>query len=253
MPEFEVIGVLSLPDRVGTGGFEGYRRAAERDLLGLQDGGVDTILIENSGETATSRLLPENVSRLMKSAMRALKPSIRVPFLVGALPVDFSSALDLAKDFGGKGIWMDTLVDRVSPKYLGGDLEIALESGHLDYLRLIKDDKLVYAEVQPRNFYRVLDNRPLIESVRRVKEHADALCIVGENGPPGLDLVRQVRDAAGKRIGVSGGLNAENIGQYVGTADFGVVFSSIRYDGKYDEHVDPHRVGAFMDSVRRVA
>ncbi len=249
MPRFEAIGTLSLPDVLGRTNFMAYLDSALKDLFNLQDGGIDMILIENQGDKAKSRkALPQTID-LMARVMEGLRKEIKVPYLMAILPADYEASFGLAKRFDASGVWMDTLVDTVSPTYTANHVVIEIDTE--DVLRH-KDGIKLFTEVQARNFYRMLDEKPLEQSIEMAKRYADAICIVGENKPPSLGLVENARKLVGEDypIGIAGKLNMDNIARYVGLVDFGVFFSYLRENGDYGKPIDKIRVKNIMGRIR---
>ena len=252
MKNFKAIGVLSLPDDLGKRSFEDYISSLLLDFFSLQDGGIDLILIENEGDKAASRRAnPQTIDLLSEflGVMDKAKACVRIPYLIGVLPADYEASFDLAKRFNALGVWMDTLVDRVSPKYI--DEKIVIDINPEDVLKY-KGKKKLYVEVQPRNFYEILDRKRLEESVGIARKYADAICVVGENSPPSLALLRRSREVVGENypIGVSGKLSTGNIQSYVGIADFGVFFSSLRGNGDYNKPIDEERVRLLIERIK---
>lgn len=242
--KFLSIGVVSVADILGRRTIEGYVANILLDFFSLQDGGVDLILIENEGDKAISRKANPETVQLLESILERINKSktcVRIPYLIGVLPADYEASFELAHKFNALGVWMDTLVDKVSPKYT--DKSIVINIDLKDVLKY-KGNKMLYVEVQPRNFYKILDKKPLEESVKLAKQYADAVCIVGEENPPSLDLLRNVRNITGENypIGVSGKLSSDNITDYFGLADFGVFFSHLREDSNYEKPIDLKRV-----------
>ncbi|MBI2671294.1 hypothetical protein HYX18_04955 [Candidatus Woesearchaeota archaeon] len=250
MPSFNAVGVLSLLDTLGERNFKRYIKVILQDLHNLQDGGINAILIENDGDTATSRrAFPETV-RLFTEIMDTIQREIRVPYLVGVLPADYESSFDIAKRFNAFGVWMDTLVDRVSPNYTQDSFIININP---EEVVKYKNGVNLFAEVQPRNFYELIGGKNLEQSVKSAKHYADAICLVGEKEPLPLDLVKNIRKIVGESypIGVSGGLSVGNIASYTKIANFGIFFSYLREDSDYKKRVDIKRVRTLMNKINK--
>lgn len=237
-----------MPDSMDSGGFPKYLDAALQDLYRMQYGGIGMVLIENEGRAAKDRKAPEQTVELMDMVLREMVPSIHVPYLIAVLPCDYEASFDLAQQFNASGIWMDTLVDKASPLYTESDVVIDLDPGEVVKN---KGGLKLFTEVQARNFYQMLENRPLEESVEQARKYADAICVVGESGPPSLGLVKRARGLVGEgyMLGVAGKLNDANINPYIGIADFGVFFSHLRRDGQYANPVSLTRVTELMQKV----
>jgi uncharacterized protein len=67
-----------------------------------------------------------------------------------------------------------------------------------------------------------------------------------------IDDLVQARAATQLPLWVGSGINAQNLGQYWNLADGFIVGSHFKYDGKWQNSVDPNRLAVFMDEVRRL-
>jgi membrane complex biogenesis BtpA family protein len=83
--------------------------------------------------------------------------------------------------------------------------------------------------------------------------HPDALCVSGLMAGEQADVsvLRKVKEAVPETaVLVNTGVRIDNLQEQLSIADGAVVGTTFKYEGKFENHVDEKRVGAFMEKVR---
>ena len=87
------------------------------------------------------------------------------------------------------------------------------------------------------------------------KCHPDAMCVSGIQAGHGVDsaLIEMIKTAVPEvPVYANTGCKAENIAEKLVYCDGAFVGTSFKYDGKFENSVDPVRVKEFMEIVRSV-
>jgi len=83
--------------------------------------------------------------------------------------------------------------------------------------------------------------------------HPDALCVSGLTAgtQTSASTLRKVKDAVPDTVVFANtGVRLENLEEQLSIADGAVVGTTFKYDGRFENHIDRHRVKVFMDKVR---
>lgn len=223
---------------------------ARKDLLALQDGGVDAVMFSNEFSLPYLTKVPTGTTAAMARIIGELKRDIKVPFGVNVLwdpiaSIDLAAAVDAkfireiitgvyASDFG---LWNTNVGETVRHKH------------HMS----AKNVKLLFNIVPEAARY--LGNRDICEIAKTTvfNNRPDALCVSGltagaETDTQILSLVKKtVPDTA---VFCNTGCRLENIEQQLSVADGAVVGTTFKFDGKFENGVDQSRVKEFMDKVK---
>lgn len=224
--------------------------ATRQDLLALQEGGVDAIMFSNEFSLPYLTDVRTETVAAMARIIGELKADIRIPFGVNVL-WDAKKSLDLAAATGAKfvreiftgvyasdfGIWNTNVGETIRHQH-------AISAEHVKLLFNIVPEAAKY--VADRNIEdvaksTVFNNRP------------DALCVSGLTAGEQTDaqLLQRVKNAVpGTVVLANTGVRLDNLEEQLHIADGAVVGTAFKIDGKFENHVDVHRVKAFMDKVK---
>lgn len=226
---------------------------AREDILALQNGGVDAILISNEFSLPyLTAVRPETVAAMAR-VIGELIHLIKVPYGVNVL-WDPNRSLDLAvaveasfvreiftgvygSDFG---LWNTNVGETIRHRNSIGGQNI----------------KLLFNIVPEAASY--LGNRDIVSVAKSTvfNNRPDGLCVSGLTAGVETDsaTLKLVSDAiAGKGVAVfaNTGVRKENVKDQLSIADGAVVGTTFKKDGVFENHVDEARVAEFMKIVRQ--
>lgn len=222
---------------------------ARKDLLALQNGGVDAVMFSNEFSLPYLTNVDTITVACMARILGELKKDIKIPYGVNVLwdpqkSLDLAVATDAqfvreiftgvyASDFG---TW-DTNVGRtIRHKHaIGG-----------------KDIKCLFNILPEAAKY--LADRPIEEVAKSTvfNNHPDALCVSGLTAGAMTDtqILKRVKDVVPNTVVLANtGVRYENVEQQLSVADGAIVGTTFKVDGIFENHVDPERVKPFMDKV----
>lgn len=253
-----IIGLLHLRALPGDpffpagGRIESVIEAARADLEALQAGGVDAVLVTNEFSMPYQKKVDGVTLASMAMVVGALQSEFRVPYGVEAI-YDGDATIELCAATGAAftrcmftGAWAGDLglVDRDVSRTLRLKKALGLDALKLFYF--VTSEGEVY-----------LNDRSTVDITRSLLFNCrpDALVVggsaAGEN--PGPELLGRVRAVAGNTPVVCGtGCRLDNAARVLAAGDGAFVGTTFKKDGKFDNPVDPLRVGAFMDLVRAI-
>jgi membrane complex biogenesis BtpA family protein len=222
------------------------------DLEHLVAGGVDGVMFCNEDDRPYTLRAGAEVPSAMAAVIGELKP-IGLPFGVDIL-WDPMAAMALAKATGAA--FMREVVTGAYESDMG--IWAPDASALYRYRRqLDADDILVFANITPE-FASPLGGRSVAQRARSAATSTlvDAILIAGPmaGAEPDLSAISEAKDAVGGRVPVlmNTGARADNVARFLEVADGVIVGSSLKVDGHTWNPVDPERVAAFMEAVRRV-
>ena len=254
-----VIGMLHLPPLPGSsrwaGDFAAVRDFVLHDAESLCAGGVDGLMIENFGDTP---FYPDRVPAITVAAMTALACEVRrrfdVPFGINVLRNDGRSALAVAVASGASFIRVNVLCGaRVTDQGLlqGIAHDLLRERANLksETIRILADVDVKHSAP--------LAVRPFGVEVSDVihRGHADAIIVSG--AATGSATETQTLCAAKQAAGttpvlIGSGVSAESAPELIAHgADGLIVGTSLKFDGRISNPVDPQRVRALIEAVQR--
>ena len=232
------------------GGMEKVLELARRDLLALQEGGVDGVMFSNEFSLPYLTKVETVTVACMARVIGELKSEIKIPLGVNCLwdpvaSIDLAVAVDAkfireiitgvyASDFG---LWNTNVGATVRHKMA--------VSG--------KNIKMLYNIVPEAASY--LGGRD-IESIAKTTEfnnHPDALCVSGLTAGSETDtqvLSRVKASVKHTPILCNTGCNKDNVVRQLTHSDGAVCATTFKYDGVFENAVDVNRVREFMDVVK---
>ncbi len=222
---------------------------ARRDMVALQSGGVDAIMFSNEFSLPYLTKVEPVTTACMARIIGELIPDIKVPFGVNALWDPFAS-LDLAVAVGAK------FIREVFTGAYAGDLGLWLTNcgAVVRHQHAIgaEDVKLLFNIVPESATYLV--KRDVVEIARSTvfNAHPDALCVSGliAGAETDIQVLRDIKKTVPDTVVfVNTGVCLENVEEQLCIADGGIVGTTFKYEGVFENHVDEKRVEAFMKKV----
>ena len=226
--------------------------AARRDLLALQEAGVDAVMFGNENDRPYQLQVDIASSAGMAYVIGSLRDEIRVPFGVDVL-WDPVSTVGLAAATGA------LFAREIFTGVYGSDM--GLWQGNaaqaLRYRRQVARDDLFLLYNVTAEFASPLDHRDVAERAKSAvfSSLADAILVsgpmTGQAAP--LEHLRSAKAALGETpVLANTGVRHENVADILELADGCVVGTSLKVDGDTWNPVDPARAARFMDIVRKV-
>lgn len=215
-------------------------KLAQADLLALQDGGVDALIIENDFTGSPSPygvFLDAAQKEMMREIVRFLQPSIRLPFGFCVLLNDYETAFELAACFGASFVRLDTFVDRV--ERVADD--IRMEPDPLAIMTYKEKagaaDVELWADIHVKHA-KLLDDRSIEDSARMaLAAGADVLIVTGNwtGRAPDTSDIKRVRLALPQaRLIIGSGMDVANIGAFAQHVDEFIIGSAFKREGRVD-------------------
>jgi membrane complex biogenesis BtpA family protein len=238
------------PDYDKAGGMKQVIDWARKDLLALQRGGVDAVLFSNEFSMPYLTKVEAITTACMARIIGELMPEIKIPFGVNVI-WDPTASLDLAMAVGAR------FVREVFTGVYAGDFGLwNTNCGAVvrhQHMIGAENVKLLFNIVPEASHY--LADRDVAEIARSTvfNTHPDALCVSGLTAGVEINTqtLKKVKDAVPDTIVfVNNGLRLENLVEQLSIADGGVVGTTFKFEGKFENHVDEIRVKAFMDKVK---
>ncbi len=231
-------------------GMEYVVDCARKDLIALQNGGVDGIMFSNEFSLPyLTKVKPATVAAMAR-IIGELMHEIKVPHGVNCL-WDPIASIDLAVAVNGKfireiitgvyasdfGLWNTNVGETIRHKMAIG----------------AKDLKLLFNIVPEAAKY--LADRDISEIAKSTEfnNRPDALCVSGLTAGSATDTqVLSLVKKSVKRTPVlcNTGCNIDNIVTQLAASDGAVCATTFKYDGIFENAVDQKRVEAFMNVVK---
>jgi uncharacterized protein len=240
------------PSFNGQGGMQEIIAWARRDLLALQNGGIDAVMFSNEFSLPYLTRVETVTVAAMARIIGELMPEIGVAFGVNVL-WDPAASLDLAVSTGARfvreiftgvyasdfGLWNTNCGAVVRHQHAVG----------------AQDVKLLFNIVPEAAQY--LADRDMVDIARSTvfNNRPDALCVSGLTAGRQADtqVLKNIKDAVPDTpVFANTGVRLENVAEQLAIADGAVVGTTFKYDGVFENHVDQSRVQAFMDQVKAV-
>jgi membrane complex biogenesis BtpA family protein len=244
-----IIGMIHLPPLPGypeSRGIQNAIRHATGDLLTLERGGVNGVLIENEYDRPHRvHAAPETIAAMTRITRAVVQESETARVGCEILLNDPRASLAVARMSAASFIRTDYFVDRMTrPEY--GEFEIDPD-GLLEYRAAIgADDVLILADIQVK-YATMVEPRPLAASARAALENgADAVIVTGNvsGDAPGA---RDLEEASqGLPVLVGSGLTPANANALLSCCDGAIVGTALMKNAA----VDPDAVRALMALVR---
>ncbi len=260
-PLIAMLHLKALPGEPGFTSINDITTQAHQDLIRLQRGGVNGILIENWKADSVSPFAPPETAAGLLAVVTAIQGEITVPFGLNVLNNDYRAAFDIAARTNAAFVQLDVLVDRVvsdfsySPYAKEHPFEIDVNISEVQMLRqnLQIAHKPMYVFVQPKHYKMLNPQKPIEESASQaVEAGANGLIITKATGhAPTLELLARVKQYVGEYVpvGIGSGFSRENARVYLPIVDFAIVGTDLKVDRITDNPVDSKAVEELMKIV----
>ncbi len=232
------------------GGIEKVVECARRDLIALQNGGVDGVMFSNEFALPYLTKMEPITLSAMAYVIGRLQKDITIPYGVNCL-WDPISSLDVAKSVGGQ--FIREIISGVYASDFGiWDTNPGEVARHRH--RIGADDiKMLYNIVPEAAKY--LADRDIASIAKSTEFNCrpDAICVSGLTAGVETDtqVLTQVKGAVKKTpIFCNTGCNKDNIVRQLSASDGAVCATTFKVDGKFENGVDEARVKEFMDVVK---
>ncbi len=226
---------------------------AHEDLMALQAGGVDGVLVANEFSMPYSAETEYSTVAAMAYLVGRLKNEFKVPYGVNII-LNGAAAIDLASATGAKFV-RSAFTGAYMGEY-GVNLPNNRKAVRRKYELGLKDLKLFY-KVNPESDRYLVDRD--IETVTKAivfQTNVDALCVSGASsgGETSSELLAKVKKAAGEvPIFCNTGVTIDNVKDKMKIADGACIGTSFKENGKFwYTRVDVERVKAFMDVMKEI-
>ncbi len=234
------------------GGMKKVVELARKDMLALQNGGVDAIMFSNEFSMPYLTNVRTETVASMARVIGELMPEIRIPYGVNVLwdpekSIDLAAAVDAsfvreiftgvyASDFG---MWNTDCGSSVRHRK-------AVDAENVKLLFNIVPEAAKYIE------------RKDVASIAKSTVFnckPDALCVSGLTAGVSSDAetLHIVKEAVPDSIVFANtGVRPENVEEQLAVADGAVTGTTFKRDGKFENEVDESRVKYFMEKVKAV-
>lgn len=251
-----VIAMCHLPALPGdpgydkAGGMAAIVDHAQREIAALQAGGVDGILISNEFSLPYLTHTEPVTAIAMARIIGQLASQIDVPFGVNVL-WDARASIDLAVATGATFV-REVFSGVYASDYGTWDTDVGHTARHRTAVSG-EAVRLLFNVVPEGASY--LAARDLGQIVRSTVFNClpDGLCVSGltAGAPADVPALRIVKDnAGGVPVFVNTGVRPQTAPASLAIADAAIVGTWFKYDGKFENDVDVHRVEALMAVVR---
>ena len=250
-PIIALLHLHGLPgDPLYCGDMDMVYNQARQDLIALQEGGVDGILIANEFSLPYQLKVDMVTVGAMGYLVGKLKDKIKVPFGVNVVLNPLAS-LELAASTGASfirsaftGAYMgeNGIVNTNVAETVRRKKELGLD--HLKMLYKVNPESDAY--ITPR------DTKTIVKSII-FNCAPDALCVSGASAgsETSTDVIAEVHSVAGNiPVFCNTGCNIETVQEKLSNSDGACVGTTFKVDGKFENNVDPERVVKFMEKVR---
>lgn len=231
-------------------GMEYVVEMTRKDLLALQEGGVDAVMFSNEFSLPYLTDVKTETVAAMARIIGELKKEITVPFGVNVL-WDAKKSLDLAAATGA-GFVREIFTGVYASDFGTWDTNVGETIRHQHRIGA-EQVKLLFNIVPEAAKYMADRDVESIAKSTVFNNRPDALCVSGLTAGVETDaqLLQRVKAVVPHTVVLANtGMRLENVEQQLAIADGAVVGTTFKLDGKFENHVDPNRVQAFMDKVK---
>lgn len=234
------------------GGIEKVLELARKDLIALQEGGVDGVMFSNEFSLPYLTKVETVTVASMARIIGELKSEIKIPYGVNCL-WDPVASLDLAVAVGAK--FIREIISGVYASDFGLWNTNAGETARHKARIGAKDIRMLYNIVPESAKY--LADRNIADIARSTEFNCrpDAFCVSGLTAGAETDtqLLKIVKDAVKYTpVLCNTGCNVNNIALQLSVADGAICATTFKVDGVFENAVDINRVKTFMDEVKRI-
>jgi len=240
------------PDFDLAGGLKAVVEQGRRDLIALQDGGVDAVMFSNEFSLPYLTRVETVTVASMARVVTELLPDVRVPFGVNVL-WDARASLDLAVATGAAFV-REVFTGAYASDFGLWDTNAGSVVRHQHSIGA-QGVRLLFNIVPESAAY--LGSRSVAEIARSTVFNArpDALCVSGLTAgvETSLSTLTQVKQAVPETpIFANTGVRPANVREQLAVADGAVVGTAFKRDGIFTNPVDARLVAEFMAIVRSV-
>lgn len=231
-------------------GMEYVIDSARKDLIALQEGGVDAVMFSNEFSLPYLLKVEPITLAAMARVITALMDDIQVPYGVNIL-WDPTASIDLAVAVGASfvreifsgvyasdfGLWNTNFGEVVRHQHRVGGQNI----------------RLLFNIIPEAATYLAGRDIPSIAKSTVFNHRPDGLCVSGLTAGVQTDssVLKSVKQAVPNTpVFANTGLRLENVEAQLTIADGGVVGTTFKQDGIFENPVDALRVKAFMNKVK---
>ena len=251
-----VIGMLHLvalpgdPEFDAAAGLRAVVDRARRELAGLQEGGVDGVLISNEFSLPYLTKTEPITAIAMARVIGELLDEIRIPFGVNVL-WDGVASIDLAAATGARFV-REIFTGVYASDFGLWDTNVGAAARHRQ--RIGAGGVKLFYNIVPESA-RYLADRDLraVTASTVFATRPDALCVSGltAGAPTDTQTLTIVKSAAGATpVFVNTGVRAANVADQLAVADGAIVGTYFKQDGVFENAVDPSRVAELMGAAR---
>lgn len=233
-----------------TGGMKKVVELGRRDLHSLQEGGVDGIMFSNEFSMPYLLKVRPETTAAMARVIGELMPDITVPYGVNVLwdpyaSLDLAAAVDglfVREVFSGVyasdyGLWNTNCGEVIRHQH-------SLGAENVKLLFNIVPESAQY--ITPRDICDIARST--------VFNHLpDALLVSGLTAGVKADtaILKKVKEIVPETLVFANtGVRLENVEEQLSISDGAIVATTFKYDGVFENLVDPKRVKIFMDKVK---
>ena len=232
------------------GGIEKVIEYAKKDLIALQNGGVDGIMFSNEFALPYLTKMEPITLAAMAYVIGRLKEYITVPYGVNCL-WDPISSLDVAKAVDAK--FIREIISGVYASDFGiWNTNPGATARHRH--RIGADHiKMLYNIVPESTAY--LAERDIVSIAKTTEFNCrpDAICVSGitAGAPTDTQILSKVKETVTRTpVFCNTGCNKDNVVRQLKVSDGAVCATTFKYEGKFENLVDESRVKEFMDVVK---
>ncbi|MBA2305708.1 MAG: BtpA/SgcQ family protein [Acidobacteria bacterium] len=248
-----MVHLLPLPGSDGYGG-TGISAITERAIAEarvLADGGVDALLIQNSGdEPCTLHGGPETIAYMSVIGAR-IQQSVRCAVGVNILANGAVEALAVAHAIDAQFVRIKVYCGAVVST---GGIIAGAATQALTFRRAVGAKHVaIAADIYDRTSA-PLGALPIaaMADLAHRHGHADALIATGHSVEDSLARIREIKAAIPQAVVLAGGGTTQNnVGSFLAECDGVVVGSSVKDSGHFVGTVDRARLDAYMQAVAR--
>ncbi len=234
------------------GGMKDVVQWAKKDLLALQNGGIDAVMFSNEFSLPYLTKVETVTVAAMARVIGELTSELSVPYGVNVL-WDGAASLDLAAATGAR------FVREIFTGVYASDFGL----WNTDCGAVVRHQHAIGAERVKLLFNivpeaaRYLADRDIVEVARSTvfNNRPDGLCVSGLTAGAQADrrVLQKVKEAVPRTaVFANTGVNLDNVEDQLAIADGAVVGTTFKYEGVFENHVDENRVRAFMDKVKAI-
>jgi hypothetical protein len=225
---------------------------ARKNLLALQEGGVDAIMFSNEASLPYLTKIEPITTTCMARVIAELFDDLTVPYGVNVL-WDPAASIDLAVATGAQFV-REIFTGVYASDYGTWDTNAGAVIRH-QHAVSGQDVKLLFNIVPESAVY--MAERDVADIARSTVFVAkpDALCVSGltAGAETSATTLKRVKDAVPDTVVLANtGVRLENVEEQLAIADGAVVGTTFKHDGYIWNDVDVERVRAFMDKVKAV-